>query len=107
MGHLTGVKVVDLSTYIAAPSCARILASYGADVIKVEGLKGDDLRKAQVSYNWPAEEGENSLGMDVQNACKRGIAIDLKSEGGKKAMLDLLATADVFVTNTRVKALKK
>lgn len=107
MGHLTGVKVVDLSTYIAAPSCARILASYGADVIKVEGLGGDDLRKAQVSYNWPAEDGENSLGMDMQNACKRGIAIDLKSEGGKKAMLDLLATADVFVTNTRVKALKK
>ena len=51
MKQLEGVRVVDLSTYIAAPSCGRILASYGAEVIKVESPKGDDLRAAQVSYN--------------------------------------------------------
>ena len=70
MGQLDGVRVVDLSTYIAAPSCARILASYGADVIKVESPKGDDLRAAQVSYFYPAETSEYSFGMDVQNAGK-------------------------------------
>ena len=48
MKQLEGVKVVDLSTYIAAPSCGRILASYGAEVIKVESPKGDDLRAAQL-----------------------------------------------------------
>ena len=74
MGQLDGVKIVDLSTYIAAPSCGRILASYGADVIKVESPKGDDLRKAQVSYGYPAETDEYSWGMDVQNANKKGLS---------------------------------
>ena len=78
MGQLDGVKVVELATYIAAPSCARILASHGADVIKVESPKGDDLRKAQVSYFYPAETDTASYGMDVQNAGKKGLAINLK-----------------------------
>ena len=85
MKQLEGVKVVDLSTYIAAPSCGRILASYGAEVIKVESPKGDDLRKAQVSYNYPAEEGEYSLGMDVQNANKKGLCLNLKTPEGMEA----------------------
>lgn len=107
MKQLEGVKVVDLSTYIAAPSCGRILASYGAEVIKVESPKGDDLRKAQVSYNYPAEEGEYSLGMDVQNANKKGLCLNLKTPEGMEAMLKLLETADVFLTNNRVQALVK
>ena len=107
MGQLDGVKVVDLSTYIAAPSCARILASYGAEVIKVESPRGDDLRNAQVSYFYPPEEGEHSFGMDAQNANKKGLAINLKDPAGKEAFMKLLETADVFVTNNRVKALKK
>ena len=107
MGQLDGVKVVELATYIAAPSCARILASYGADVIKVESPKGDDLRKAQVSYFYPAETDTASYGMDVQNAGKKGLAINLKDPAGMEAFLKLLETADVFVTNNRVKALVK
>lgn len=107
MGQLDGVKVVELATYIAAPSCARILASYGADVIKVESPKGDDLRKAQVSYFYPAETDKASYGMDVQNAGKKGLAINLKDPAGMEAFLKLLETADVFVTNNRVKALVK
>ena len=107
MGQLDGVRVVDLSTYIAAPSCARILASYGADVIKVESPKGDDLRAAQVSYFYPAETSEYSFGMDVQNAGKKGLALNLKDPAGMEAMMKLLETADVFVTNNRVKALVK
>ena len=54
MGQLDGVKVVELATFIAAPSCARILASYGADVIKVEAPRGDDLRAAGRQYYYPA-----------------------------------------------------
>ena len=104
MGQLDGVRVVDLSTYIAAPSCARILASYGADV---ESPKGDDLRAAQVSYFYPAETSEYSFGMDVQNAGKKGLALNLKDPAGMEAMMKLLETADVFVTNNRVKALVK
>ncbi|GFI61780.1 cinnamoyl-CoA:phenyllactate CoA-transferase [Clostridiales bacterium] len=107
MGLLDGVKVVDLSTYIAAPSCARILASYGADVIKVESPKGDDLRSAQVSYFYPAETDEASLGFDVQNYGKKGLCLNLKDPAGMEAMMKLLETADVFLTNNRVKALVK
>ena len=107
MKQLEGVRVVDLSTYIAAPSCGRILASYGAEVIKVESPKGDDLRAAQVSYNYPAETDEHSYGIDVQNANKKGLCLNLRTEEGKEAMLKLLATADVFLTNNRVQALKK
>ena len=95
MGQLDGVKVVELATYIAAPSCARILASYGADVIKVESPKGDDLRKAQVSYFYPAETDKASYGMDVQNAGKKGLAINLKDPAGMEAFLKLLETADM------------
>ena len=107
MKQLEVVRVVDLSTYIAAPSCGRILASYGAEVIKVESPKGDDLRAAQVSYNYPAETDEHSYGIDVQNANKKGLCLNLRTEEGKEAMLKLLATADVFLTNNRVQALKK
>ena len=108
MGHLDGVKVVELATFIAAPSCARILAAYGADVIKVEAPRGDDLRAAgrQFYYPAPGEDGED-MGMNVQNFNKKGLAINLKDPKGMEAFLKLLETADVFITNNRVKSLVK
>ena len=108
MGQLDGVKVVELSTFIAAPSCARILASYGADVIKVEAPRGDDLRQVALSYYYPHPDAEgNNAGFDVQNFNKKGLAINLKDPKGMEAFLKLLETADVFVTNNRVKSLVK
>ena len=108
MGQLDGVKVVELATYIAAPSCARILAAYGADVIKVETLKGDDIRKAAQGYHYPpATVNEENLGFDVQNFNKKGISLNLRDPKGMEAMMKLLENADVFVTNNRVQALVK
>lgn len=107
MGQLDGVKVVELATFIAAPSCARILASYGAEVIKVESPKGDDLRAAARSYFYPPADENGDSGMDVQNFNKKGLAINLKDPKGMEAFLKLLETADVFVTNNRVKSLVK
>ena len=107
MGQLDGVKVVELATFIAAPSCARILASYGADVIKVEAPRGDDLRTAARQYYYPVPEGDEDLGMNVQNFNKRDLAINLKDPKGMEAFLKLLETADVFITNNRVKSLVK
>ena len=108
MGQLDGVKVVELSTFIAAPSCARILASYGADVIKVEAPRGDDLRQVALSYYYPQPDAEgHNAGFDVQNFNKKGLAINLKDPKGMEAFLKLLETADVFVTNNRVKSLVK
>ena len=77
MGQLDGVKVVELATFIAAPSCARILAAYGADVIKVESPKGDDLRMAARGYFYPPATEAGDSGVDVQNFNKKGLAINL------------------------------
>ena len=108
MGQLDGVKVVELATYIAAPSCARILAAYGADVIKVETLKGDDIRKAAQGYHYPpATVNEENLGFDVQNFNTKCISLNLRDPKGMEAMMKLLENADVFVTNNRVQALVK
>lgn len=107
MGQLDGVKVVELATFIAAPSCARILAAYGADVIKVESPKGDDLRMAARGYFYPPATEAGDSGVDVQNFNKKGLAINLKDPAGMEAFLKLLSTADVFITNNRVKALVK
>ena len=86
----------------------RKVPAQGADVIKVEPPKGDDIRNAAVSYYYPAplEDGTN-LGFDVQNFNKKGLALNLKDPKGKEAFLKLLETADVFVTNNRVQALVK
>ncbi|MCJ7854693.1 CoA transferase [Lachnospiraceae bacterium NSJ-143] len=107
MGQLDGVKVVELATFIAAPSCARILASYGAEVIKVESPKGDDLRVAGRGYFYPPADEDGDTAMDVQNFGKKGIALNLKDPKGMEAFLKLLETADVFITNNRVKSLVK
>ena len=103
---LSGIRVVDLTSYVAAPSCSRLLADYGADVIKIEPPSGD------VWHSWgpvmltPASDEENPL-WDIVNANKRGIALDIKCPEGNKVVHDLLKDADVFLTNTRPDALKK
>lgn len=103
---LSGIKVVELSTVVAAPTAARVLAAYGADVIKVEGLKGDVLRRFGDSYQVTAIDGVNPF-FTLSNSGKKFIAIDLKSEEGMEAMYRLLGQADVFLSNVRGKSLKK
>lgn len=90
MKPFEGVKVVDLSTVIAASSAARIFADQGADVIKVETLSGDLHRVQGAILGVPAEKDENPV-FDVENANKRFIALDLKSPAGKKILFKLLA----------------
>ena len=58
---LEGITVVELSTVVAAPTAARVLASYGANVIKVEGVAGDVLRRFGDSYQVTAKDGVNPL----------------------------------------------
>lgn len=107
MGPLEGIRVVDLTTYLATPTTGRTLAEWGADVVKVEAAAGDPARVTQAPvFNMPMSDDEN-LAFDVGNLGKRFVSIDLKSDFGMQAMQRLLADADIFLTNMRAKSLKK
>ncbi len=106
MKPLEGVKVVDLTTYLAAPTTVRVLGEWGADCIKIESAKGDPARTQGAVFNMPYEDEEN-LAFDVANMNKRFITLDLRTEKGIEIAYKLLEEADVFVTNTRTKSLKK
>lgn len=106
MKPLEGVKVVDLTTFLAAPTTARVLGEWGADVIKVEAPKGDPGRTQGAVFGMPYEDEEN-LGFDMSNMNKRFITLNLKNEKGMEVMNKLLADADVFITNIRSKSLVK
>ena len=104
---LSGIKVLDLSTFVAAPVCCRLLADLGADVIKVERPDGDAWRltgKAYIPDRF--SDAENPV-FDIYNSGKRHIALDLKTPEGKEVFFKLLEQADVFVTNTRPAALRR
>jgi crotonobetainyl-CoA:carnitine CoA-transferase CaiB-like acyl-CoA transferase len=101
-GPLQGIRIVDLTTVIMGPYATQILADYGAEVIKVEPPEGDIMRGA-APMNGPAM-GHLHLQM---NRNKRGIVLDVKKEGGRKALLRLCEKADVFVHNVRAAAMRR
>ena len=91
-GPLAGVRVVELATFIAAPGGAHLLATQGAEVVKVEDTQlGDPLRLFGSGRNGMSGWFANL------NGGKRCIAVDVRTDAGREIMLDLLATADVFV----------
>lgn len=106
MKPLEGVKVVDLTTFLAAPTAARVLGEWGADCIKVESPSGDPGRTQGAVFGMPYEDDEN-LGFDMSNMNKRFVTLNLKDEKGMEVMEKLLADADVFVTNIRTKSLAR
>lgn len=103
---LNNVKVVELSTYAAAPAAARMLADWGADVIKVEGPGSDPMRAFSASMCMTDTHEENPI-YQFENANKRGIALNLKKPEGMNALHKLLESADVFISNTRLQSLTK
>ncbi len=92
---MKGIRVVDMTSVLSGPFCTWLLASLGADVIKVENPGGDLARGTP-----PFEDGI-SLYFASLNRNKRSVTLDLKTEQGKEALHRLLATADVFVENMR------
>jgi crotonobetainyl-CoA:carnitine CoA-transferase CaiB-like acyl-CoA transferase len=102
-GPLDGVKVVELSHVMAGPVCGLMLADMGADVVKVERMpNGDDTRRTV-----PPKVGDESAAFMMMNRNKRGIAVDLKSESGKKVLHRLLEGADVLTENYSYGALDR
>ena len=104
---LSGIKVVELADYVSAPVCARVLADMGADVIKIERHSGNAWREnGKTSCPWKFSDAVNP-GFDINNTGKRHIVLNLKTAEGMAVCHQLLETADVFVTNMRVQALKR
>ena len=103
---LEGVKVVELATFIAGPCCARFLADLGAEVIKVEAPMGDALRYTAVNEGRPFGDPEDTS-YTLENTGKKFITLNIKTEAGRKVLEELIAQADVFITNNRPKALMK
>lgn len=104
---LSGVRVLDLSTFVAAPVCSRLLADMGAEVIKVERPDGDTWRKTGIAYAPDRFSQDENPVFDIYNSGKKHIALDLKTPEGKEVFFRLLEDTDVFVTNTRVAALQR
>ena len=101
---LSDLRVIDLSTVLAGPNCARYLADFGADVIKVEQLgKGDSLR----GMAWRDPRDGTGLWWKIVNRNKRTIALDLKSDEDKALFLRLIDGANVLVENFRPGTLER
>jgi crotonobetainyl-CoA:carnitine CoA-transferase CaiB-like acyl-CoA transferase len=100
---LAAVRVVDLSTVIAGPNCARYLADFGADVIKVERPGGDSLR----SMAWRDGRDGEGIWWKLANRNKRAVVLDLKEPDDVDVLLGLLDDAHVLVENFRPGTLER
>ncbi|QIK68423.1 CoA transferase [Nocardioides sp. HDW12B] len=93
---LRGIRVVELGNYIAAPTAGRLLADFGAEVVKVERPRtGDELR------TWRLYAGETSMLYRTINRNKRSVEIDLRTEEGRDTVLDLVRRSDALIENFR------
>lgn len=105
-GPLSGIRVIELGTHVAVPSSCRLMAEYGADVIKIETADGDPWRYSGLVVNLTVDDFSCPV-FTIQNNGKRLISLDLKTEKGKEILLKLLKNADIFCTSVRMKALAK
>ena len=96
-GPLAGLRVVEFAHIMAGPTCGRMLADMGADVIKVEPVAGGDATRG---FRPPDLDGESAAFM-MLNRNKRGVALDLKSEAGLEVARRLADRADVLIENHR------
>ncbi len=99
---LSGIKVIEIGTLIAAPFAARLMGEFGAEVIKIEAMgQGDPLRK------WRKLHEGTSLWWYLQSRNKKSLALDLKSAEGLGLIKQLLGDADVLIENLRPGGLEK
>ena len=98
---LSGLRVLEIGHFVAAPFCTRLLGDLGADVIKVEPLAGDPVRQ------WGEQVDGRSLWWSVHARNKRSIAIDLKKLEARALVLRIAAQCDVLVENFRPGQLEK
>jgi crotonobetainyl-CoA:carnitine CoA-transferase CaiB-like acyl-CoA transferase len=105
-GLLSGIRVIDCATYVAGPAAATVMSDFGADVIKIERPGGGDLWrlfsklpgtvKSELDWCWV-----------LTSRNKKSVALDLSDPAGREALLRLVGTADVFLTNYQRSLLEK
>jgi crotonobetainyl-CoA:carnitine CoA-transferase CaiB-like acyl-CoA transferase len=100
---LADLRVIDMSTVLAGPNCARYLADFGADVIKVERPGGDSLR----NMAWRDPRDGEGLWWKLVNRNKRTLVLDIKDADDVATLLSLLDEADVLVENSRPGTLER
>jgi crotonobetainyl-CoA:carnitine CoA-transferase CaiB-like acyl-CoA transferase len=94
-GPLSGLRILEIGHFVAAPFCTRLLGDLGADVIKIEPLGGDPVRQ------WGEQVNGRSLWWSIHGRNKRSIALDLKKAEAHAIVLDLVAQCDAVVENFR------
>ena len=103
-GPLSGIRVVELGVWIAGPAAGGILADWGADVIKIEPPEGDPSRLFHAILGGLLPS--NPV-FELDNRSKRSIVLDLQNDDDMAIALELIADADVFVSNIRTGALER
>jgi crotonobetainyl-CoA:carnitine CoA-transferase CaiB-like acyl-CoA transferase len=103
LSALAGLRVVELGVWVAAPAAAALLADWGADVIKVEAPAGDPMRQVFGSLGIESDMPNPAFSLD--NRGKRSLVLNLRAPEDREHLEDLLATADVFISNLRPDAL--
>jgi formyl-CoA transferase len=101
-GPLAGIKVLELGTLIAGPFCARMLAEFGADVIKIESPDGGDPIRT-----WRVLKDGTSLWWSVQARNKKSLTLNLKAPEGRAIARQLALEADIIIENYRPGVLEK
>lgn len=106
MSILSGLRVIDCATYIAAPAAATILSDYGAEVIKIERPPyGDPYRYLSLVPGLPISDLHYCWLLEARN--KRSIALDLSDDTAREVLLTLVAAADIFITNYQPSLVRK
>jgi len=99
-GPLDGIRVIEVSSWMFVPSAGAVLVDWGADVVKVEHpVTGDPQRGLVTSGLVPGGAGGVNFMMEQPNRGKQSVAIDLSHPDGREALMKLVETADVFLTN--------
>jgi len=103
-GPLAGVRVIELGVWVAGPAAGGILSDWGADVVKIEPPLGDPARSFQRMLG--GDLPTNPV-FELDNRSKRSVVVDLGTDEGRALALELIDSADVFLTNIRVSALRR
>jgi len=102
---LNGIKVIEVSTWVAGPTCGMWLAEWGAEVIRIEPIEGDAVRGFTQTGALPV--GSFNIFWELWNRSKKIIAVDLKTEKGQGIVHKLVKQADIFLTNLRPDTLRR